>query len=289
PYDARVSGAELGEPGGVTPPGYPTIVSPRPLTIGSDACVRSSACTEDFSSAHNTIAFSGGFRYRPTTSTSFSSNFGSPDTLNVSTRCGLRANSFHTRCTVLFETPATPAIVLVLQCVSPCGRYSSDAGTIRSSVASGIEGLRHRPSRTCPNLTRPSPANRVRQFATVAGDTDTAAAIVAFATPSAPISKALARTTSRCAADCDRANDSNTSRCPSVIANAGTGLLIPEIIPIHYQLFGGQTTSKSLAAYQEFCPPGAVYPRFAGQRSGFELGEHLLGGHRGVAQRFGDL
>ena len=43
--------------------------------------------------------------------------------------------------------------------------------------------------------------------------------------------------------DCDRANDSNTSRCPSVIANAGTGLLIPEIIPIHYQLFGGQTTS----------------------------------------------
>jgi hypothetical protein len=29
------------------------------LTIGSDAWVRSSACTEDFSSAHNTIAFSG--------------------------------------------------------------------------------------------------------------------------------------------------------------------------------------------------------------------------------------
>src|SRR6185437_5616247 len=199
---------------------------PRPFVIGSDACVRSSACTEDFSSAHNTIAFSGGFRYRPTTSTSFSSNFGSPDTLNVSTRCGLRANSFHTRCTVLFETPATPAIVLVLQCVSPCGRYSSVSVTILSSVASGIEGLRPRPSRTCPNLTRPSSANRVRQFATVAGDTDTAAAIVAFAAPSAAISKALARTTSRCAADCDRANDSNTSRCPSVIANAGTGLLI---------------------------------------------------------------
>ena len=29
---------------------------PRPLTIGSDAWVRSSACTEDFSSAHKTIA-----------------------------------------------------------------------------------------------------------------------------------------------------------------------------------------------------------------------------------------
>ena len=46
----------------MTPPGYPTIVWPRPLTIGSDAWVRSSACTEDFSSAHKTIAFSGGFR-----------------------------------------------------------------------------------------------------------------------------------------------------------------------------------------------------------------------------------
>src|SRR6185437_14125749 len=52
------------------------------------------------------------------------------------------------------------------QCVSPCGRYSSVSVTILSSVASGIEGLRPRPSRTCPNLTRPSSANRVRQFAT---------------------------------------------------------------------------------------------------------------------------
>ena len=205
--------------------------------------MRSSACTEDFSSAHSTIAFSGGFRYRPTTSTSFSSNSGSLDTLNVSTRCGLRPNSFHTRCTVLFDTPAAPAIVLVLQCVSPSGRHSSVSVTIFSIVASGIEGLRPRPSRTCPNLTRPSSVNRVRQFATVVRDTDNVAAIVAFVAPSAAISKALARTTSRCAPDCDRANDSNTSRCPSVTVNAGTGLLIPEIIPIHCQLFTGHTTS----------------------------------------------
>src|ERR1700739_3150021 len=235
------------------------IVSPRPFVIGSDARVRSSGCTEDFSSAHSTIAFSGGFRYRPTTSTSLSSNVGSLDTLNVSTRCGLRPNSCHTRCTVLFDTPATPAIVLVLQCVSPCGRYSSVSVTILSSVASGIEGLRPRPSRTCPNLTRPSSANRVRQFATVAGDTDTAATIVAFAAPSAAISKALARTTSRCAADCDRANDSNTSRCPSVIANAGTGLLILAIIPIHYPLFEGNTTRYTRAHEMLSGPRGIRY------------------------------
>ena len=68
----------------------------------------------------------------------------------------------------------------------------------------------------------------MRQFATVVRDTDNVAAIVAFAAPSAAISKALARTTSRCAPDCDRANDFNTSRCPSVTVNAGTGLLMPE-------------------------------------------------------------
>ena len=95
-----------------------------------------------------------------------------------------------------------------------------------------------------PELDQTVPANRVRQFATVVRDTDTVAAIVAFAAPSAAISKALARTTSRCAPDCDRANDFNTSRCPSVTVNAGTGLLMPEIIPIHCQLFAGHTTSE---------------------------------------------
>ena len=130
--------------------------------------------------------------------------------------------AFHTRCTRAFDTPATPAIVLVLQCVSPSGRHSlGERGRSSSTVASGIEGLRPRPSRTCPNLTRPSSVNRVRQFATVVRDTDNVAAIVALDAPSAAINKALARTTSRCAPDCDRANDSNTSRCPSVTANAG--------------------------------------------------------------------
>ena len=69
--------------------------------------------------------------------------------------------------------------------------------TIFSIVASGIEDLRPRPSRTCPNLTRPSSVKRVRQFATVLRDTDNLAAIVAFDAPSAAISNALARTTSR--------------------------------------------------------------------------------------------
>src|SRR6516225_9883552 len=66
------------------------MVPARPFFIGSDGCDRSSAWTWDFSSMHSTIAFSGGLRYSPTTSVSFSSNAGSVETLNVSTRCGLR-------------------------------------------------------------------------------------------------------------------------------------------------------------------------------------------------------
>ena len=92
-----------------------------PGFIGSDGWVRSSACTEDFSSTHSTIAFSGGFRYRPTTSISFSSNFGSLDSLNVSTRCGFNPRADHTRCTVAADTPAVAAIVRHDQWVWPSG------------------------------------------------------------------------------------------------------------------------------------------------------------------------
>ncbi len=47
-------------------------------------CVRSSAWIWDFSSTHNTIAFSGGAKYRPTTSVTFAISSGSVENLNVS-------------------------------------------------------------------------------------------------------------------------------------------------------------------------------------------------------------
>jgi hypothetical protein len=75
------------------------------LVIGSEGWVRSSACTEDFSSKHSTIALSGGAKYNPTTSISFSSKRGSLDNLNVLTRCGLSPRAAHTRCTVAGDTP----------------------------------------------------------------------------------------------------------------------------------------------------------------------------------------
>jgi hypothetical protein len=64
---------------------------------------------------HKTIAFSGGFKYRPTTSTSFSSNPGSLDSLNVCTRCGRRPRADQIRCTVAGDTPALTPIVRQLQ------------------------------------------------------------------------------------------------------------------------------------------------------------------------------
>ena len=72
-----------------------------PGRIGSVGCVRSSAWIWLFSSAHSTSARSGGLRYRPTISRTFSINCGSVDSLNVSVRCGCRPKAFQIRCTAL--------------------------------------------------------------------------------------------------------------------------------------------------------------------------------------------
>ena len=127
---------------------------------------------------HSTIAFSGGFRYRPTTSISFSSNFGSLDSLNVSTRCGLSPRAAHTRCTVAADTPAFAAIVRHDQWVWPSGVECLVRCTISSIFSCGIVDLRPRPARTFPSFAKPSSANRARHARTVAGFTPTCAAIL---------------------------------------------------------------------------------------------------------------
>src|SRR5271168_2257238 len=121
------------------------MVPARPGTIGSEAWVRSKAWIWDFSSMHNTIALSGGFRYNPTTSTSLSSNFGSLDTLNVSIRCGCNPRSDQMRCTVAGLTPTRLAIVRHDQCVCPGGVVVLVNLTIWATVSSVIDGLRPRP------------------------------------------------------------------------------------------------------------------------------------------------
>ena len=147
------------------------IVAARPFLIGSDAWVRSRACTDDFSSRHNTIAPCRGSRYSPTTSISFSSNRGSLDSLNEWTRCGFRPRAAQTRCTVAAETPTRLAIVRELHCVCPAGLLLRVNSTISSIFDCGMLDLRPRPARTLPSLASPSASKRQRHDRTVAGQT----------------------------------------------------------------------------------------------------------------------
>ncbi len=80
-----------------------------------------------FSSTHNTSARSGGFRYRPTMSRTFSTKNGSEDTLNVSTRWGCNENARHMRETADCDNPLACAMVRVDQCVPCAGTVSTFA------------------------------------------------------------------------------------------------------------------------------------------------------------------
>src|SRR5215472_2395703 len=73
--------------------------------MGSRGWVRSNAWIWLFSSTHSTSARSGGCRYNPTMSRTFSMNSGSFDSLNVSVRCGCNAKARQMRFTVLRLNP----------------------------------------------------------------------------------------------------------------------------------------------------------------------------------------
>ena len=68
--------------------------------------MRSNAWIWDFSSTHRTNARSGGFRYSPTTSLTFSMKKGSDDNLKVSVRWGCNPKARQMRLTVLWLSPA---------------------------------------------------------------------------------------------------------------------------------------------------------------------------------------
>src|SRR5436190_20164148 len=98
-----------------------------PGIIGSTGDDRSSAWIWLFSSTHSTTALSGGLWYRPTTSTTFSTNSGSDDSLNPSARCGLSPKSRQIRPIVDLLSPDLAAIDLRDQCLAFGGRSSSVA------------------------------------------------------------------------------------------------------------------------------------------------------------------
>ena len=97
------------------------MVAARPFFMGSPGCVRSSACTWLFSSQHSTSACSGGDMYKPTISSSFSTNWGSREALKLRTRWGFKPLARQCRETLAALTPNSAAIVRVLQCVAALG------------------------------------------------------------------------------------------------------------------------------------------------------------------------
>ncbi|MBD2894393.1 hypothetical protein amrb99_33180 [Actinomadura sp. RB99] len=113
--------------------------------IGRIGAVRSIACICDFSSTARTSAFSGGFRYSPTTSRTLSTNCGSVDSFQVCTVCGLGPNARQIRETADCDIPVAAAIDRVDQCVSAPGVSSNVAVTTRSTCSSEI--TRGRPGR----------------------------------------------------------------------------------------------------------------------------------------------
>src|SRR5215472_1967258 len=96
----------------------------------------------DFSSTHSTTAVSGGSWYKPTTSTTLSTNSGSEDSLKVPVKCGFRSNFRQIRPIVDLDSPLRAAIEDRDQCVAPCGVSSKVAVMTSSTLSSKIDGGR---------------------------------------------------------------------------------------------------------------------------------------------------
>ena len=110
--------------------------------------VRSNAWIWDFSSIDNTIALSGGFRYRPTTSRTLASNSGSVENLNVSTRHGCRPHLFQILPTHTCEIPSSAPNSREDQCVTP-SRSGGDSSVADTTATSSTTRRRPGFGRSC--------------------------------------------------------------------------------------------------------------------------------------------
>ena len=155
-----------------------------PGRSGSGGRVRSSARTRLFSSTHSTRARSGGARWRPTMSRTFSAESGSVESLKLSARCGRRPEARQARPTVAADGPEASATVRRLHCVPPSGRSASvrsgSAATRSSSVRRGAPG---RGSSSSPSAR--SRAKRSRHLPAVCSATPRSAATAVLLSPAA--------------------------------------------------------------------------------------------------------
>jgi hypothetical protein len=194
--------------------------------IGRTGRVRSSAWICGFSPAQITTAFSGGARYRPTTSRTLASGCGSVENLNPSVRCGCRQNLRHRTAIESWLTlmpltwPSQPASRRLDQCVTPAARKDSGGGVTvaariwhTTSSVSTVFGPRGRRASSSP--ASPDSAYWRRHLITVGSVQPTRSAICAPVSPAAPSSTIRARSTTRAGAPFARARLRPASPAPS--------------------------------------------------------------------------
>src|SRR5215467_10233987 len=97
------------------------------------------------------------------TSVSFSRNFGSRDSLNVSVRCGLMLWPRQILLTLDLAIPCAAAIVRQLQCVLPLGLVCNVASITALIRAESYVGFRPRPEAISQSDSGPPLRNRSRQ------------------------------------------------------------------------------------------------------------------------------
>ncbi len=188
-------------------------------------------------------------------SRTFSTNSGSVESFQCSTRWGCRPNARHTRETVDCETPVTAAICRVDQCVPPSGGLQDNARTITSSTRSSatVRGAPGRGSSTRPSDR--SATNRDRHFPTVAPLRPRRSATSLLLTPVAHSKTIRDRNANACAVFPRRAHLSNCSRSLSVSVRTAFGrpraAIIKEYYHIYHKLLTQDTRSRGPAAVDQ--------------------------------------
>ena len=176
--------------------------------MGSIGWERSSAWIWLFSSTHSTTAWSGGFRYSPTMSRTFSMKNGSLDSLKVRCRCGCTPNRSNQRPTVLLETPQRSDIERTVQWVAFGGGDRSAA--LMTSATRSSSWVRGRPGRSSScSPSKPRSRKRLRHLPTVGRLSPRRRAMEALDSPWAPARTICARRTTPCGSERDWARASN--------------------------------------------------------------------------------
>src|SRR5467141_3173833 len=193
-----------------------------------------------FSSTHKTTAFSGGFKYNPTISRTFSTKNGSVESLKCFCRCGSNPKACQMRCTVDFDTRVSAAICRILQCVPPFGFVSSVWRT-NCATRSSLIG-RGRPGRNSScNPATSYFRKRRRHLPTVALVSSNCRAICRFVLPEALSKIILARITNPAGRDRELAKPSSCSRCSGFKTKAAFGRPIAIGTPIlHWRYLNSQ-------------------------------------------------